>query len=113
VTKIKETTKYDNFLDKQIEVEEEPKLGKFLGIEEKKTNLREQLWVGMPEYIQETNAPYKTIYLHFRNQEDFEEFVAKYKLVDDEQTISDKTKTMWYPKLDKDENRLKRYFEEE
>lgn len=110
MSKIKESTQYDNFLDKKEELPDDT-LSKFLGTE-KEENFREKLWVGMPEYVQETNPPYKTIYLHFRNEDDFKEFVAKYKSVDDEQVISNKTKSMWYPKLDKDENRLKRWFEE-
>jgi len=107
---VTETTLYDNFVNKKVEVEEtEGKLP--LGIPEK-VNERESLWVGMPEFVQEENAPFKTIYLHFRNEEDFKEFVKKYKELDDEQTITNKTKSMWYPHLDKDENSLKRWFEQ-
>lgn len=111
MSKIKESTQYDNFIDKKEEIPEND-LSSFLGIEKKEENFREKLWVGMPEYVQENNPPYRTIYLHFRNKEDFDEFVSKYKTIDDEQVISKKTKSMWYPKLDKDENRLKRWFEE-
>jgi hypothetical protein len=66
----------------------------------------------MPEFEQKDNPPFKTLYLHFRNKQDFDEFRTKYAQVDDEQTITDKTKSMWYPHLDKDENSLKRWFEE-
>lgn len=31
-------------------------------------------WVGMPEFSQKDMSPYKTIKVHFRNQEDFDEF---------------------------------------
>jgi hypothetical protein len=64
-------------------------------------------WVGMPDFIQEDKPPYKKIYLNFRNQEDYEAFA---KLID--QNLTDKTKSIWYPKLEKDENTLKRWFEE-
>jgi hypothetical protein len=106
----KETTVYDNFLGKK---EEEPKPSTLFEVEEDEDSEREKLWVGMPEFIQKDNPPYKTIYLHFRNKEDFDEFVNRYKsLMDGEQNITPKTKSMWYPHLAKDENSLKRYFEE-
>jgi hypothetical protein len=65
----------------------------------------------MPEFVQEDKKTFKTIYLHFRNEADFKEFVSKYKSLDSDQVITDKTKSMWYPHLDKDENSLKRWFE--
>lgn len=108
---VKESTQYDNFLGKKTELPRDPTLAEFLGIEEEQ-NEREKLWVGMPEFDQKENPPFKTIYVHFRNEEDFKEFVKKYKTFDDEQTISNKTKSMWYPHLAKDENSLKRWFEE-
>jgi hypothetical protein len=53
------------------------------------------------------------MYIHFRTKEDFEEFVTRYKsLMDNEQNITPKTKSMWYPHLAVDQNSLKRYFEE-
>ena len=44
--------------------------------------------------------------MNFRNKEDYAEFV---KLID--QKITDKTKSIWYPELDKDQNTLKRWME--
>ncbi len=67
----------------------------------------EEHWVGMPEYDQENNPPYKKIIMSFRSKEDYEEFA---KLID--QKLTNKTKSIWYPKLDKDENTLKRWIEE-
>lgn len=64
-------------------------------------------WLGMPEFDQEDNPPYKKIIMSFRNKEDYEEFA---KLVD--QNLTEKTKSIWYPKLDRDENSLKRWIEE-
>ena len=111
---VKESAEYDNFLGKKEELPKEPTLAEFLGGDEEynEENEREKLWVGMPEFEQKDNPPFKTIYVHFRNKEDFDDFVAKYKSMDEEQTITPKTKSMWYPHLDKDENSLKRWFEE-
>ena len=106
---VKETTEYDNFLNKKVELVETSTLPIDVV---KEQDPKDKYWVGMPEFVQDEKKTFKTIYLHFRTEEDFREFVKKYKTVDDEQVISDKTKSMWYPHLDKDENSLKRYFEE-
>jgi hypothetical protein len=82
--------------------EEEKKL-----LEENGDHDWEEHWVGMPEFKQEDNPPYKKIIMSFRSKEDYEEFA---KLID--QKLTDKTKSIWYPKLDKDENTLKRWIEE-
>ena len=107
---VKETTKYDNFLNKKVEVSQENKLFDDEEVTAKKET--DKRGGGMPEGMQEENKAQKTIDLHFRTEEDFREFVKKYKQVDDDQVISDKTKSMWYPHLNKDENSLKRWLEE-
>ena len=109
---VKESAEYDNFLGKKKEAPRDPTLAEFLGMEAEEQDEKEKLWVGMPEFEQKDNPPFKTMYLHFRNKQDFDEFRTKYAMVDDEQTITEKTKSMWYPHLDKDENSLKRWFEE-
>ena len=59
------------------------------------------------------NPPYKTLYVHFRNKNDFEEFSKKYKqFIDGDQTITEKTKPMWYPHLNREENAMLRWIEE-
>jgi hypothetical protein len=108
ITPVKEATEYDNFLNKKTELPEEARLFD----DDEEQNERDKYWVDMPEFVQNEKKTYKTIYLHFRNEEDFNEFVEKYKKFDEEQTITQKTKSMWYPHLDKDENSLKRWFEE-
>jgi hypothetical protein len=108
---IKEATEYDNFLNKKVEVKKENKLFDDAELEVQKKDA-DKYWVDMPEFVQDEKKSFKTIYLHFRSEEDFVSFVKKYKQVDDEQTITPKTKSMWYPHLDKDENSLKRWFEE-
>jgi hypothetical protein len=68
----------------------------------------EEHWVGMPSFKQEDNPPFKSIFLHFRNKEDYKAFA---KLI--EQNLTEKTKSIWYPKLEIDDNMLKRWIEEE
>jgi hypothetical protein len=63
--------------------------------QEKKQELWEKEWTGMPEFIQEDLTSFRSIILHFRNQEDIEEFS---KLID--QKIPPKQKYLWYPKLE-------------
>ena len=64
-------------------------------------------WKGMPEFEQEDNPPYKKIIVSFRNKEDYDEFS---KTID--QKLTEKTKSIWYPKLEIDKNSLKRWIEE-
>jgi hypothetical protein len=108
VKPVKEATEYDNFLNKKTELPEEARLFD----DDEEQSERDKYWVDMPEFVQNEKKTFKTIYLHFRNEEDFNEFVEKYKKFDKEQVITQKTKSMWYPHLDKDENSLKRWFEE-
>jgi len=64
-------------------------------------------WKGMPEFEQEENSPYKTIYVHFRTKEDFEEFS---NIIG--QKLTQKTKSIWHPKLEVTKNSLLRWIEE-
>lgn len=64
-------------------------------------------WVGMPEYEQTNNNPYKKIIVTFRNKSDYDSFAELLK-----QKLTDKTKSIWYPKLEHDDNSLKRWIEE-
>lgn len=109
MTALKESSEYENFLDQKVEVQQKGALPIDVNVT---TGDKDKYWIGMPEFVQEEKKTYKTIYLHFRNEEDYKEFVSKYKLFDSDQVITDKTKSMWYPHLDKDENSLKRWFEE-
>ena len=67
-----------------------------------------QHWKGMPEYKQEDNGPWKTIRMHFRNEEDYNEFS---KLTGN--NLSKKTKSAWYPKLEITKNALIRWIEDD
>lgn len=56
----------------------------------------EQHWQNMPSYKQDDNGAQRTIQINFENQEAVKAFA---KLVD--QTITDKTKSIWFPKREK------------
>jgi hypothetical protein len=49
-------------------------------------------WGGMPEFDQPDATAWKSVIVHFRNKEDYEDFS---KLVN--QTLTDKTRSIWYP----------------
>lgn len=51
-------------------------------------------WKDMPEFHQEDLTSHRKIIIHFRNDEDVEEFA---KLID--QKITPKQKSTWYPYL--------------
>jgi hypothetical protein len=57
-------------------------------------------WKGMPEFVQEDKMPHRQIIISFNNEDDIENFS---KLLN--QSITDKTKSLWYPK--KERNILK------
>ena len=52
-------------------------------------------WKGMPEFEQDDLRPYRSIYIHFRNEEDISAFT---ELIG--QSVTDKAKSIWYPKLE-------------
>jgi hypothetical protein len=117
---IPESAPYDNFVSMMDPVvkTKQKNLLTTLGLEDEEVVLDDieklkkkddwrKYWIGMPEFRQEENPAFKTIYLHFRNEEDYKAFA---KLV--EQNLSMNTKSIWYPKLDREENSLLRWIEE-
>jgi hypothetical protein len=65
-------------------------------------------WVGMPEYEYiEDNGPYRSINMKFRNENDYQEFAKRI-----DQPLTDKTKAIWHPKLERTPNYLLRWIEE-
>ena len=56
----------------------------------------EEHWQDMPEFVQNDETPYKQVVVNFRNEEDYQNFG---KLV--EQTLTFKTKSLWFPKYDR------------
>jgi hypothetical protein len=111
IVEVEESTEYDNFIRDNEDIEEtKPQsIFSFMGVEDPDDEVEwKKHWVEMPEFKQENNPPYKKLILNFRNKEDYETFG---KLV--EQNLSEKTKSIWYPKLDRDENSLKRWIEQD
>lgn len=64
-------------------------------------------WDDMPEFVQEEKEAYAVIKVRIRNEEDLQEFI---KLMD--QNITPKTKSIWYPALDRFRNSLLRWMDE-
>ena len=100
-----------------IGVQEETKqtsLVDFLGMDEtamvnsKHPNHADNHWKDMPEFVNEKKETFRTIYVHFRNQEDVDEFE---KLIG--QKFTPKTKSIWHPRLEKNDFTLTRWIDEE
>ena len=53
-------------------------------------------WDGMPEFKQDDKMPYRQIIISFDNEDDIENFSTLLN-----QSITDKTKSLWYPKKEK------------
>lgn len=51
-------------------------------------------WQGMPEYENEDKTAFRTIHVHFKNQEDVDVFADAIG-----QELSDKTDGIWFPKI--------------
>lgn len=62
-------------------------------------------WDGMPEYEHEDQESAHKIIVHFRCIEDFEDFI---KLIG-QSKINEKTKSIWYPEMERAEFADKRY----
>ena len=56
----------------------------------------QEIWQGMPEFENEDQSPYKTIKVHFENDEDLNLFA---ELIG--QNLTEKTKYIWYPKKER------------
>jgi ParB-like chromosome segregation protein Spo0J len=61
-------------------------------------------WEGMPEFENEDLTPNKQIIISFKNQEDVDSFSKLIK-----QNITDKTKSLWFPKVENEKQFDKRY----
>lgn len=107
---VEESTKYENCvdilgssvntLDEFLEDDENPEV---------ETNDWRKHWVNMPSFQKSSDTgPWKTVYMHFRSEDDFKDFQ---KLIG--QDMSLKTKSAWHPKLDREANSLMRWIEEE
>jgi hypothetical protein len=52
-------------------------------------------WKGMPDFEQQDQSPWQSVLVHFKNLQDRQEFAA---LVG--QTVTDLTKSLWYPRAE-------------
>lgn len=64
----------------------------------------EKHWQGMPEFVQEDQTPYKSIFVHFENKQDMKDFAELVK-----QKIGFKTQSIWYPKVEREQLINKKY----
>lgn len=65
-------------------------------------------WVGMPEFIQEkTEKPFTQITVRFKNQEDLKKFS---NLIN--QNLTKKTKSIWFPQIERGLSANKLYINE-
>lgn len=106
---LEETEEYENCLDLLDVSIEETTLEGFVEIENKQEDLNDwkRFWVGMPEYIQEKEMEYKRIMVHFMSEDDYNQFAELLG-----QKLTDRTKAIWFPSKDKDQNSLNRWIEE-
>jgi len=65
-------------------------------------------WEGMPEFDNEDLTPYKQIRVSFRNDEDIKAFSKLIK-----QKITEKTKSVWHPKMEINPVKHKKYSDSE
>jgi hypothetical protein len=107
-----ESTKYESLIGYKEKTGEPASVLDFMDLDESERLSAEQRddvewkkhWVGMPEFVQEDNPAYKKLIVSFRNKEDYEEFA---KLIG--QPLTEKTKTIWHPRLDREANSLLRW----
>ena len=66
-----------------------------------------QEWQDMPEFIQQDKMPYRTIYVHFENEEAVQDFA---KVI--QQNITCDTRFVWHPKAILQKVANKRYSDE-
>lgn len=109
--KLEEKTEYDNFIGKKSDEYLTSTLEGFLGddgiTEPEKEHDWNKHWVGMPEYENNDNPSYKKITVSFRTKEDYDEF----KGLISQPNMTEKTKSIWHPSLEKSANSLLRWIE--
>lgn len=64
-------------------------------------------WKGMPEFVQEDLKPYKSLIVHFESPEGMKRFA---ELVG--QTVTYRTRSLWYPEAEIGRYADKRYADE-
>ena len=116
-TDVQETTTYESLIGVKVDLPQPPTLNRFFGENDEAdddggvdTNNAEwtKHWKGMPEFENEDNPPFKKLIISFRTKEDYEEFA---KIID--QNLTEKTKSIWHPALDREANSLMRWVEDD
>ena len=67
----------------------------------------ESQWKGMPEFTQDNADAFRTVTMKFRSKEDYDDFAVKIG-----QEVTDKTKSIWHPKLNVTKNLKLRWVQE-
>lgn len=104
-----ETADYENMLDPTTR--HSTPLSNFVEISDNDVDEIDEWrrhWKHMPDFKNDANPPYKKLIVHFRNEEDYNDFASRL-----EQLMTIKTKSIWYPALDRMANSLLRWIEDE
>lgn len=96
---------FDNLRER--EVDQPGSLDDFVEVQNSDVDWKKH-WVGMPEFENEAKKAHKSLTIHFRNEEDYQEFS---QLV--EQPLTRKSKSIWYPALSNYKNSLLRWIEDD
>jgi hypothetical protein len=111
MSEVKESSGYENFVGKKEKLQTSGNIFEALELPDSGVDVNsaewQKHWKGMPEFEQENKNTYKTLYVHFRNKEDYEAFA---KLIG--QNLTEKTKSIWHPALDRTANSLLRWVED-
>ena len=68
---------------------------------------QEELWEGMPEFVQEKQEPFVKLIVRFRNGDDLQDFS---QLIN--QSLSPKSTSIWFPQLARGIHSSKKYSDE-
>lgn len=106
--KVKESAEYDNFIGDKVDMSPVGLDAFGLEVTGVDPQSAEAHWVGMPEFRQEDQKPFKTLYVHFRTEDDYKEFADVIG-----QILTKKTKSIWHPKNEITKNSLLRWVEDD
>jgi hypothetical protein len=114
MTDIKDTSQdYDHCIGVRNKEEAPGTLADFLGIEDvgvtDEKQAWEELWKGMPTFNNKKVVPFRSLTINFINEENFDRFVERLGF----ETITKKTKTIWYPEVPREENSTMRFIDED
>lgn len=107
-TPIDEKVIYDNFIGKSNEEDKPADLSDFFEISDVKSKEWEKHWVGMPECVSVSKAPFKKIVVNFETEADMKAFAEAIG-----QNITKQTKSIWFPKKERYPISLLGWIEEE